>query len=142
FALDNPARYIHRLNGRIVLVRGNHDMEREAEELQVFEEVHDMITLAKQNLVLCHYPMRSWPRIRKDAVMLHGHVHGRLPPVHNSVDVGVDVWGYAPASMKEVMDRVRQVNSAYKKAKPAPVPSRLLKYMSVSKDCETDLEND
>lgn len=142
FALASPARYIHRLNGRIMLVRGNHDMERGADELQVFKEVHDMITLVKQNLVLCHYPMRSWPRIRKGAVMLHGHAHGRLPPLQNSVDVGVDVWGYAPASVREVMDRVKHVNSAYEGARPAPVPSRLLKYMRIAGNCETEREND
>ncbi len=50
-----------------------------------------------QKLILFHYPITSWNKIRRDAVMLHGHCHGSLktslPEAKNgkTLDVGWDV---------------------------------------------------
>jgi calcineurin-like phosphoesterase family protein len=32
-------------------------------------------------LILCHYPLRSWNRMNRGALNLHGHSHGRLVPL-------------------------------------------------------------
>jgi calcineurin-like phosphoesterase family protein len=36
-------------------------------------------------LILCHYPLRTWNRIGRGALNLHGHSHGRLAPPVSSV---------------------------------------------------------
>jgi calcineurin-like phosphoesterase family protein len=63
-------------------------------------------------LVLCHYPFRSWNRMHKGALNLHGHSHGRLAPLPGQgpkqVDVGVDVWDYAPVSLDRLVERLRR----------------------------------
>jgi calcineurin-like phosphoesterase family protein len=56
-------------------------------------------------LVLCHYPLRSWNRISRGAIDLHGHSHGRLRAMTRQVDVGVDVWAFRPITLAEIRAR-------------------------------------
>jgi calcineurin-like phosphoesterase family protein len=53
-------------------------------------------------LVLCHYPLRSWNRMARGALQLHGHSHGRLKPLPRQIDVGVDVWEFRPVTLTEI----------------------------------------
>jgi calcineurin-like phosphoesterase family protein len=36
-------------------------------------------------------------------VNLHGHSHGRLKPLPRQFDVGVDVWGFRPVALDEIL---------------------------------------
>ena len=56
-----------------------------------------------RRLVMCHYPFRSWNGQAKGALNLHGHSHGALTPLPRQFDVGVDVHGYAPVSLAELL---------------------------------------
>lgn len=58
----------------------------------------------QQNVVLCHYAWRTWPRIRKGALMLYGHSHGRLRGNVQSCDIGVDTFGWSPVRMNTIKD--------------------------------------
>ena len=72
------------------------------------------IELAIDNvhLVLCHYPFRSWHRMHRGAINLHGHSHGRLKPVARQIDVGVDVWNFRPVPLDELLaGRSRQART-------------------------------
>jgi calcineurin-like phosphoesterase family protein len=53
-------------------------------------------------LILCHYPLRSWNRIGRGALDLHGHSHGRLAPLPRQVDVGIDCWDFRPITLTEI----------------------------------------
>jgi calcineurin-like phosphoesterase family protein len=53
-------------------------------------------------LVLCHYPLRSWHRMARGALDLHGHSHGRLAPLARQVDVGVDLWDFRPITLAQI----------------------------------------
>ena len=64
------------------------------------------ISVEGARIVLCHYAMRVWPGDRRGAVMLYGHSHGRLSGNSQSLDVGVDCWGFAPASWSQVRERL------------------------------------
>lgn len=57
-------------------------------------------------LVLCHYPLRSWNRMRRGAIDLHGHSHGRLGPLPRQVDVGVDVWAFRPITLLDIREHL------------------------------------
>jgi calcineurin-like phosphoesterase family protein len=54
-------------------------------------------------LVLCHYPFRSWNGMHRGAVNLHGHSHGRLKPLARQHDVGVDARGYRPVMLSALL---------------------------------------
>jgi calcineurin-like phosphoesterase family protein len=59
-------------------------------------------------LILCHYPLRTWNRIGRGALNLHGHSHGRLAPLRRQVDVGVDLWDFRPITLPEIRAHLRR----------------------------------
>jgi calcineurin-like phosphoesterase family protein len=103
----SPDDYLRRLNGRKHLVHGNHDTEASRTSAgwassQPFSEV----SVEGFRLVLLHYGMRVWPGDRRGALHLYGHSHGNLPGDRQSLDVGVDVWGFRPVSLAEIRARM------------------------------------
>ena len=99
FAWKNHMRWLSRLHGKKILIKGNHD-EASQEVYRNFTEVHDLLTrrVNGQEITFCHYAMRTWPGIMNNAWHVYGHSHGRLPEAPNrySSDVGVDVWDLQP----------------------------------------------
>jgi calcineurin-like phosphoesterase family protein len=93
-----------RLNGRKHLVAGNNDPPA-TRDLEGWESVQSYIEIEADSisLVLCHYPFRSWRGMGKGWVNLHGHSHGRLKPLPRQFDVGVDIWGFRPVNLSEIL---------------------------------------
>ena len=102
------AELLARLNGRKHLVAGNNDPPATA-ELDGWESVQPYVEITTEGvcLVLCHYPFRSWRGMGKGWLNLHGHSHGRLKPLPRQFDVGVDVWGFRPVTLGEILDARR-----------------------------------
>ncbi|MGM4916233.1 metallophosphoesterase [Tardiphaga sp. 813_E8_N1_3] len=94
------------LNGHKHLIRGNYD-DKHTLALP-WESVRDIAyaSIDSQNVVLCHYALRTWPKIRKGALMLHGHSHGRLPGNVQSCDIGVDVMGWSPVRLSTIKEHL------------------------------------
>lgn len=101
-----------RLNGRIRLVRGNHDALAERLEWdgpivdvqRVFVQDPGMAEIRK--LWCSHYAHRSWPHAWHGDLHLYGHSHGTLPGTRTSLDVGVDCWNWAPVRLEEILVRL------------------------------------
>lgn len=92
------------------LVIGNHDNSTTLE--LPWTSVTHLTEVADgngPNTVLCHYPMITWHRARRGALHLFGHVHGNWQGSRNAVNVGVDVWGYMPVTLKEVRHRAKSL---------------------------------
>ena len=102
------ADLLARLNGRKHLVAGNNDPQ-ETRELEGWGSVQSYIEMEvdRVSLVLCHYPFRSWHGMGKGWVNLHGHSHGKLKPQSRQFDVGVDVWGFRPVMLDEILHNRR-----------------------------------
>ncbi|MYM56978.1 metallophosphoesterase [Thalassovita mangrovi] len=94
-----------RIPGRRHLITGNHDRPW-IRELP-WDSVRDMadILIDGQRLFLFHYPMITFPGARRGALQLFGHVHNNWPGSRNSVNVGVDLWNFQPASLSEIKQR-------------------------------------
>lgn len=94
------------LNGRKHLLRGNNDPNGIV-GLPDWTSVGEYEELQQdgQLLVLCHYAFRTWNGQHRKSVNLHGHSHGRLKSLPRQVDVGVDCWGFRPASLADVLAR-------------------------------------
>lgn len=102
--VERLAALLGALNGCKHLVTGNIDMPAltalpDWASVQPYAE----LSLDGLRLVLCHYPFRSWNGEGKGALNLHGHSHGRLKPLRRQVDVGVDVWNYAPMALPALL---------------------------------------
>jgi calcineurin-like phosphoesterase family protein len=107
FAVRQPAARVASLLAALAgakhLLRGNNDGPATLGQpgwasVQDYAEVEEDGAL----LVLCHYPLRSWHRMARGALNLHGHSHGRLAPMPRQVDVGVDVFAFRPVTLAEI----------------------------------------
>lgn len=58
-----------------------------------------------QAVVLCHYPLLSWPLSHYGSWLLYGHNHsGNLPfELGKAMNVGVDLNNYTPVSWARVV---------------------------------------
>lgn len=88
-----------RLNGRIILVKGNHDDKnlKDPGYYNCFESVHDYleVTYNGTHCVLFHYPIAEFNRQHKGSVHFHGHLHQNKSGLeHFRVrNVGMDYTG-------------------------------------------------
>lgn len=130
--LQDFDKYFYPLNGRIILVRGNHDRytKKMQERYNIFYEYHHsgqyQFKLNKQKYFLNHYPMISWDKSFHGAVHFFGHVHSqngftfnsdvdqdhpdRMRPFlcqANSYDCGVDNNNYQPILLEDAVKKAR-----------------------------------
>lgn len=94
------------LPGDKILCRGNHDGPSTL--ALPWKSQHEILnaSIDGSRVVFCHYALRSWEGIRKGALQLYGHHHGRLPGNTQSMDVGVDVFGFAPQRLNVIKARL------------------------------------
>lgn len=107
-----------KLNGRIVLVRGNHDRSAQQMLQAGFDEVHDRICAEIDGLTvyMAHIPIIvSDPHPRKYApaltnppppyfdYWLAGHVHEKWRRRGKVINVGVDQWDFTPRRLDELL---------------------------------------
>ena len=122
FGNKTKLRYIlDRLNGKIHLIRGNHDNDVTKELCASrFEWIKDYYYLKiedtdgpdgkHQPIILFHYPIQSWNHINHFSWHIHGHTHGNLAVATNLKrhDVGVDNNNMRPVTyerLKEIMSK-------------------------------------
>lgn len=120
FCLGGAAEWtkiLNRLNGKIYLIMGNHDLKNIRQGfISRFEHVamQMRIEIGKKRIYLCHYPFLCFEGSYKDDVwQLFGHVHtrrsnsgidaGRLQYLYpTQYDVGVDNNNFTPVSFGQV----------------------------------------
>ncbi|TNC13460.1 metallophosphoesterase [Methylobacterium terricola] len=66
------------------------------------------IDVEGQHLVLCHYAFRTWNRMGRGVLNLHGHSHGKLKPATRQYDVGVDAWEFRPVTLETIRSTRRR----------------------------------
>lgn len=108
---DELVRILEQLNGKIILVRGNHDHDSTCEIFtRMGHEVHHMYETRHSNkkVVFCHYPMLSWNGKYHGSIHVHGHSHGAVWPIHNNraIDAGVDSTGKVVVSLDYLVNQV------------------------------------
>ena len=101
------AALLSKLNGHKHLIIGNHDYLKIWGYVEAgFESVHTSlkIKIGEHEVYLAHDPAVK-VALPKEATLLHGHIHGLwLQNVDNHlINVGVDVWSFAPASEEELI---------------------------------------
>jgi calcineurin-like phosphoesterase family protein len=107
---DTAPLYRQRLNGKIVLIVGNHDIGRhhrihDSLATAGFDEIckGKTITINGMNVLLSHVP--NMPFVPSDKANIHlcGHVHGSWTRVGPIINCGVDVCGLKPMSFEELL---------------------------------------
>jgi calcineurin-like phosphoesterase family protein len=103
------------LNGKKILVKGNHD-ERSLKSKsfidaweKIYEDTHE-IEIDGISITLCHYPLIEWSDMQNGAYHLYGHVHGKRISIERDrmMDVGVDTRNdLAPWSWGEINENLK-----------------------------------
>ncbi len=114
FAWKNHAYYLDRLNGKKVLVIGSHDKMSQMDR-QLFSEIHELYSskILEHFFVFSHCAMRTWERKHYGSINIHGHSHGRLPPIPEirQMDVSVDVLpNMAPLPIEYIIWRMDKID--------------------------------
>ena len=106
-----PETYLNRLNGRIHLIRGNHDTKTIKCCAYRFASICEILIyrMERQKVILCHYAIRQWEGKHLGTWHLYGHAHGTLPPLGLSFDVGVDVHDFLPWSWPEIKLKITEL---------------------------------
>jgi calcineurin-like phosphoesterase family protein len=104
----------NRLNGLIVLIKGNHDSlawKNRGCFYASYDSYHE-IRINGQDITLCHYAMKIWNKSHRGAWHLYGHSHESLPDDKQSLsfDVGVDCHNYTPINFERVKDIMSKKN--------------------------------
>jgi calcineurin-like phosphoesterase family protein len=123
FALGQKSehsKYLAKLNGYKILIRGNHDQSTAKMLAMGFNEVHNSL-LTRDGIFMTHVPPNYDDHASRDGnlyvadvpkeakLILCGHVHDRWArgpdyggyvPVLN---VGVDVRGYVPLTLEQIL---------------------------------------
>ncbi len=108
FAVRQPpervASLLAALRGRKHLVTGNND-DAAVTACDGWASVQPYAELRvdERDVVLCHYPFRTWRNMGKGWLNLHGHSHGRLKPLPRQFDVGVDARDFRPVTLAELL---------------------------------------
>lgn len=108
---------IHRLNGRLHLVYGNHDrvIECNHDIQKLFTSVQDykFLKVGDKELAMFHYPIDGeWRNSHRGSYHIHGHLHNSTPlhqQKYRRMDVGIDtrIGTHAPYEISEVFDLLK-----------------------------------
>lgn len=106
---SDAGRLINRLNGRKILVEGNHDRKtlQDATFRGAFAEVHKYldITYNGHKIVMFHYPIAEWDQMHRGALHFHGHLHGNTSGLEKfrARDMGMDATGMIATLMEDAI---------------------------------------
>lgn len=108
---SNTKGLLDQLNGKKILIIGNHDP---ASIINLFEESYDVLALNvtdeddTYHVHLSHFPLVEWNRSQKGSIHLHGHCHGSMDEMDKSnyqrMDVGLDSHNMVPLSWENVKE--------------------------------------
>lgn len=105
------------LNGKIILIRGNHDKNEQIMLEAGFDEVHNRlsINLDGHSLYMSHIPIGNGivPRKQYNPELVKppppcdyhmvGHVHERWTRIGNTINCGVDAWQFNPVMLQQLI---------------------------------------
>lgn len=118
--VSKTVELIGRLNGKKILIKGNHDRIKKSEVVACFEKIVDYLEVkdGEYNLVLCHYPILFYKNQRYGWIHLYGHLHTGVDEnlcqemisllkskglKTNMYNVGTMLWNFEPVTLEEIL---------------------------------------
>ena len=95
----DAVKIMRRLNGRKILVEGNHDRKLLNDPVfrGCFEEIHKYLWINYEGtqVIMFHYPIAEWDQMHRGSVHFHGHLHGNVSGMekYRCRDAGCDATG-------------------------------------------------
>lgn len=96
---------IRQLNGRKILIMGNHDTRSKLEYESFFAEVYDTPVYLNKRILLSHFPVP----VTGEILNIHGHLHGSYLASENHKNVSAALVRYIPLSADHVGNKVSKL---------------------------------
>lgn len=112
-AWKNHKYYLDALNGKKIIILGNHDKM----STRIYKTLTGVYprwirTVAGELVTFDHYPMSSWPKSIYGSLNLYGHCHGRKKEGFKiRFDVGLDAWGYRPLPWNIIIKKTEMLRT-------------------------------
>ena len=116
FALGKKSNFewlISTLNGRLILIQGNHDRLSqtycEVHGVSLIKNSFQIVLKPRINLVFSHRPIVP---LDDGWINLHGHIHNVPPPPEgsnlgpNHINMSIEVREYRPWRLKDIIDQL------------------------------------
>ena len=92
---NTTAAILKKLNGTVIVIKGNHDDKRDLERLvenNIIDSWFDYkeIKLKETKVCMMHFPIACWNQQGRGSIHLHGHSHGSYNGEGKILDVGID----------------------------------------------------
>jgi calcineurin-like phosphoesterase family protein len=98
---------LERLNGRKILIRGNHDIFSTKDYLKYFDEIRAVEVKQKSGVIFSHYPIHP-DSLKKGWINVHGHIHekevladGGIPD-YRYFNISVERMNYTPIEWNDL----------------------------------------
>lgn len=91
--------HIHKMKGYKILIKGNHDNNRNQDYIDAFEEVYDHPIFYSSRYVFSHEPIPTEPGV----INIHGHTHAVSLKSERHFNYVIERTNYRPVSMKSIL---------------------------------------
>ena len=98
-SVTQAVSYLSRLNGRKILIIGNHDhnLLKYQQFCDCFEEIHQYLEIKYngKDIVMFHYPICEWAKMHYGSIHFYGHLHDKKSGLeqYRARNVGMDTTG-------------------------------------------------
>lgn len=109
--------YLESLNGNKIIINGNHCKSSQYTHQSV-KGIYDYleISIAKEFLVLFHYPILTWNRKHHGSYLFYGHVHHyQAMPDTRSWNLCTSLNDYYPVNLYEIMKKLEEIPFGFDK---------------------------
>lgn len=91
-----------KLSGRKRLILGNHDNGKDQNLHAAFQKITMWRMFPEFGALLSHVPLYP-TALKPGMVNVHGHIHNRQPPTQHHVNASVEVIGYQPVELEQIL---------------------------------------
>ena len=121
FSFGKVTKYLPYLNGKIILVRGNHDRGTDIKNcgLEIYQNLD--FDYAGYRFKLNHRPVfepntideyndqekHAEIDLKQYDYVLCGHIHEKWLTKQKNINVGVDVWNFKPVSIDRIIELIK-----------------------------------
>jgi calcineurin-like phosphoesterase family protein len=110
FCFGDPKKYLKRLNGNIIRLKGDHDRDIRQPYMIILKPNGLLDEYGNQrSITLCHWSMRTWYKSHYASWHLFAHSHGKLESMGLSFDCGMDTNNFYPYSLKDVKSKMSKL---------------------------------
>lgn len=93
---------LDRLNGRKVLIKGNHDIFPLKDYVKYFDDIRAYKVMTEHGIICSHIPIHP-ESLARWKINIHGHLHGNILADNRYLSVCCEQVNYIPISLHELL---------------------------------------